>query len=135
MIRSDVNNWTPWILSNILICMLYWETETFRLAEGVGRVMEMLNRYVAVLPEDGGCDEGPTYYNHAGASFFDCLEILECVSDDVKPLYREEKIRNMLGYISKMYKYYDAEENEQCREMIEDNIAEIVFYKVEMSQI
>ena len=31
------------------------------------------------------------------------------------------------GYIAQMKKYYDAEENESCREMIEDNISEVSF--------
>ena len=76
MIRRDVNNWTPWILSNVIACMLIWEDDDHRLAEGLARAMRMLDSYLAVMPEDGGCDEGAAYWNVAGGALLDCLELL-----------------------------------------------------------
>lgn len=75
-IRQDVNNWTPWILSNILLCLLYWERDPYRLAQGTSRAMQMLEKYLAVMPMDGGCDEGAGYWNLSGAALLDCLELL-----------------------------------------------------------
>ena len=76
MIRRDVNNWTPWILSNVIACLLIWEGDDRRLAEGLARAMRMLDSYLAVMPEDGGCDEGAAYWNMAGGALLDCLELL-----------------------------------------------------------
>ena len=74
MIRKDVNNWTPWILSNILFVTLLTERDGLRQAETVARALRMLDSYLNVMPEDGGCDEGAGYFNMAGSSLLDCLE-------------------------------------------------------------
>jgi hypothetical protein len=93
MIRRDVNNWTPWILSGILICLLYWERESSRLAEGARRAMEMLERYLNMMPGDGGCDEGVGYWNMAGASLLDCLELIRHATGGRADFYDHPKIR------------------------------------------
>lgn len=76
MIRHDVNNWTPWILSNLMDAMLMELGDHARLAEGLSRAMRMLDSYLAIIPPDGGCDEGCGYWNMAGGSLLDCLELL-----------------------------------------------------------
>lgn len=95
MIRKDVNNWTPWILSNVLLCLLYWETDADCLWQGLRRAVQMLERYVDSLPEDGGCDEGAGYWNMAGASLLDCFETLRHATDGRFDPYTDEKIRNI----------------------------------------
>lgn len=95
MIRQDINNWTPWILSNILICLLYFETDSHRLSEGVRRSLHMLSRYMDTMPEDGGCDEGMGYWNMAAASLLDCLELLHHATDGRIDFYQDAKIRAM----------------------------------------
>lgn len=74
MIRSDVNNWTPWIVSNVMDAMRLWETDDRRLAEGLSRGLRMLDSYLRVMPPDGGCDEGAGYWNMAGGALLCCLE-------------------------------------------------------------
>lgn len=74
MIRSDVNNWTPWIVSNVMDAMRLWETDDLLLAEGLSRGLRMLDRYLRVMPPDGGCDEGAGYWNMAGGALLCCLE-------------------------------------------------------------
>ncbi len=75
-LRKDLNNWTPWIVSNVIDTLLLTPMDAPRLREGLARAMRMLDRYLAVLPEDGGCDEGAAYWNMAGGSLLDCLESL-----------------------------------------------------------
>jgi hypothetical protein len=36
-----------------------------------------LDSYLNSLGEDGGCDEGPSYWFAAGGSVFDCLELFK----------------------------------------------------------
>lgn len=76
MIRHDLCNWTPWILSNVMDSLLLTMEDQLRLAEGLERAMVMLDRYLACIPADGGCDEGCGYWNMAGGSLLDCLESL-----------------------------------------------------------
>ncbi|MBQ9691918.1 MAG: hypothetical protein IJV70_02030, partial [Clostridia bacterium] len=38
--------------------------------------LDSLDNWTALYAPDGGCDEGPSYWGAAGASYFDCLELL-----------------------------------------------------------
>ncbi len=91
--RQDLNNWTPWILSNILICLLYWVEDRDRLAFGLYRAAQMLDRYLVCLPEDGALDEGVAYWNMAGASVLDCLELLRLATGGWIDVFSHPKIR------------------------------------------
>ena len=96
--RKDLNNWTPWILSNILVCALLDPMPTGALAALLIRACGMLDRYLAVLPSDGGCDEGAGYWNMAGGALLDCLELLETATGGRMVFWDNEKIRNVLRF-------------------------------------
>ena len=53
----------------------------------------MLDRYLAVMPQDGGCDEGAGYFNMAGASLLDCLESVYLATGGRASFYHEPHIR------------------------------------------
>ena len=96
--RKDLNNWTPWILSNVMVCAALDDMPAEKLAGLLERACGMLDRYLDVLPADGGCDEGAGYWNMAGGSLLDCLEILEKVTGGRMAFWQEEKIRNILRF-------------------------------------
>ena len=100
--RKDLNNWTPWILSNIMVCAVYDPMPRARLAALLERACGMLDRYLDTLPEDGGCDEGAGYWNMAGGALLDCLEILEKVTGGKMTFRQEPKIRNIMAFPAKM---------------------------------
>ena len=79
--RRDLNNWTPWILSNVMLSACLASMERGELAALLDRACRMLDRWLAVMPGDGGCDEGAGYWNMAGGSLLDCLELLERVTE------------------------------------------------------
>ena len=95
MIRKDMCNWTPWILSNVLDTVLLLERDPVRRCEQTARAMRMLDSYLAVMPADGGCDEGAGYFNMAGASLLDCLEAVYAATDGQVSFYHEPLIRNI----------------------------------------
>jgi len=97
-IRKDLCNWTPWIISNILLTASVEIQDTLRFAQLADRACRMLDRWLAVMPQDGGCDEGTAYYNMAGGALLDCLELLERVTDGRMAFWQEEKIRNILSF-------------------------------------
>ncbi|MFD7159825.1 heparinase II/III family protein [Kribbella sp. NPDC059898] len=70
------NNWNPWIHSNVLAAALLVESGSEDLIATIGQVLRGLDHYLAQVPADGGCDEGITYWWRAGATLFECLEIL-----------------------------------------------------------
>ena len=98
MIRKDVCNWTPWILSNVIDALLLLERDGWRRSEGVTRAMRMLDSYLAVLPEDGGCDEGAGYFNMAGAALFDALESVYQATGGRVSFYDEPLIRRIAAF-------------------------------------
>ena len=98
MIRKDVCNWTPWILSNVIDVLLLLERDGWRRSEGVTRAMRMLDSYLAVLPEDGGCDEGAGYFNMAGAALFDALESVYQATGGRVSFYDEPLIRRIAAF-------------------------------------
>ncbi len=96
--RRDLNNWTPWILSNIIVCALLDPMPEGRLAELLTRACGMLDRYLTVLPADGGCDEGAGYWNMAGGALLDCLTLLETATGGRMTFWNDQKIRNILRF-------------------------------------
>ncbi|MBL8995259.1 MAG: heparinase, partial [Spirochaetia bacterium] len=54
-----VNNWNPWIHSNVLTTLLVLEKNPERRARLLGKSMRSLDRFIEPYPKDGGCDEGP----------------------------------------------------------------------------
>ncbi len=78
--ERPVNNWNPWICSNWLVCALLLEDDGMRRAASVSKIARCLDNFINDYPDDGGCDEGPSYWGRAGASLFDCLELLHSAS-------------------------------------------------------
>jgi len=68
----------------------------------VNKAIRSINRFIHFYADDGGCDEGPSYFSFAGASLLDFIEELGHVAD-VSYLYRDSKIQNMVSYIYKVY--------------------------------
>ena len=96
--RTDLNNWTPWILANIMICACVSPMAREVLAALLDRACRMLDRWLRVVPEDGGCDEGAGYWNMAGGALLDCLEILEKMTRRKMTFWHDGKIRNILSF-------------------------------------
>ena len=102
VLRRDLNNWTPWILSNIMVCACLDPMPDRELAEVLERACLMLDRYLDIMPEDGGCDEGSGYWNMAGGALLDCLILLEKVTGGEMSFRDNEKIRNIMSFPRKM---------------------------------
>jgi hypothetical protein len=98
-----VNNWNPWINSNILTCALLLETDPVRRIRLVHKAMDSIDNFIAPYPSDGGCDEGPSYWGRAGGSLFDCLEILYSASGGKIDVFDQPLIQRMGQYIYRAY--------------------------------
>ncbi|MBQ2277063.1 MAG: heparinase II/III family protein [Clostridia bacterium] len=98
-----LNNWTPWIISNVLTALLLCETDSSRRIEIVRESMVILDRFILFYKSDGGCDEGPGYWGVAGASYFDCLELLWDLSGGKIDVFGDPLIRRMGEYIADVH--------------------------------
>jgi hypothetical protein len=90
-----VNNWNPWIVSNWLTCALLIESDNDRRTRLVARALEAVDNFIDPYPKDGGCDEGPGYWNHAGGALYDCLEILHSATDGRIDVFGEPLIQEI----------------------------------------
>lgn len=101
-----LNNWTPWICSNWLPSVMLIEKDPERKAESVYKIMTILDHFLNHYPADGGCDEGPGYWNQAGGALFDCLDNLYSISSGKIDIFGEQLIVNMGLYIHRVYISY-----------------------------
>ena len=70
------NNWNPWICSNWMTAALLLESDEKRRQAAIHKILRCLDNFLNGYADDGGCDEGPGYWGRAGASLFDCLDLL-----------------------------------------------------------
>ena len=100
---KKVNNWNPWILSNVLSAFLLLEKNPLRMQRAIDKMLTEITYYYDCMPEDGGCDEGPGYWTRAGASLFEFLYQLKVATDGKINLFGDEKIKKIGAYIAKVY--------------------------------
>lgn len=99
----SVNNWNPWTNHNMLTSILILEDDHMQKLKGVQKVIRSLDVFVNGYPSDGGCDEGPSYWGRAGASLYQCLDLLKRATDGKFDVYGNELIKKMGTYIYKAY--------------------------------
>ena len=100
-----VNNWNPWICSNWLTSALIAEKDENRRLKLVSKAIKSLDNFIDPYPKDGGCDEGPGYWGRAGASLYDCLELLYSATDGKINVYNEPLIQNIAKFIYRVHIY------------------------------
>ena len=110
-------NWNPWICSNWLACVLICEKDEARKAEAISQIRKATQTFIDAYPEDGGCDEGPGYWDRAAASMFEIMRLLNL--DPTEP-----KVREMGAYAYKTYIggdycvcFADAHENKAVQQV------------------
>ena len=96
-------NWNPWICSNWLTCVLLFENNRDRQLQAVKQIMTSMQAFVDAYPADGGCDEGPDYWDRAAASLFDCLRLLSLATNGHINHADNPKIRAMMAYAYHSY--------------------------------
>ncbi|HEV2121627.1 MAG TPA: heparinase II/III family protein [Chloroflexota bacterium] len=97
--RRPVNNWNPWIHSNVLAANLLLESDGALRLQTVQRVVQWLDVFLDGYHDDGGCDEGPSYWGRAGASLFDCLEWLHSATNGALDAYDSPLVQEIGRYI------------------------------------
>ncbi|MFL4910198.1 heparinase II/III family protein [Streptomyces sp. MMS24-I2-30] len=95
---AKLNNWNPWIHSELLLATALTEESDQRRTALVCRIVQGLENYLRAHPRDGGCDEGPHYWWRAGASLFECLETLTSLLGTDDGVFRHPLIRAMARY-------------------------------------
>jgi hypothetical protein len=103
MSGQSVNNWDPWICSNWLTAALLLETDAARRQAAVQKAIRCLDNFLNGYADDGGCDEGPGYWGRAGASLFDCLDLLRAASGGSLDGLRFPLVREIGRYVCRAH--------------------------------
>jgi Heparinase II/III-like protein len=98
-----VNNWNPWINSNVLSTILLMVEDPAKRAQGAYKAMRSMDKYINFVKADGWCDEGPSYWGVAGARLFWSLEMLYQSSNGKINVFDQEIIHNLGKYIYNAY--------------------------------
>ena len=98
---NRTNNWNPWIHSNLLLLTALTVKDPYLRTRMTGKCMAGLDNFISFYPPDGGCDEGPSYFGAAGASYFDSLELLYDMSGGKINVFDHPLVKNVGEYAVK----------------------------------
>lgn len=96
-------NHNTWICASWLACILFCEDNRQQQIDDICQVLKSLDIFVDGYPADGGCDEGPNYWDRATGSLFECLQLLSLASKGKVAFPLTEKTRAMANYILSTY--------------------------------
>lgn len=100
-------NWNPWICSNWLTCVLLLENDEERRTEALRQITQATQTFIDAYPDDGGCDEGPGYWDRAAASAFEVIRLLSAEPEYASAIGCPEKLRQMAAYAYYTYIGHD----------------------------
>ena len=100
---DGTNNWNPWIHSNILTVFLLTNQSREIFNKGIEKMLYEINTFYNAYPDDGGCDEGITYWSLSGGSIYDfCEQLFRATKGEIN-FFKDSKIKNIADYPYKAY--------------------------------
>ncbi|RFS24677.1 heparinase [Chitinophaga silvatica] len=99
----EMNNWNIWINTNVLQVALLSEQDTDTRNKMIDKAIRSADFFLNGYPEDGGCDEGPTYWGHAGGKLIEFINWLQIASNQQLNWSNNELIHQIGNYIYKMH--------------------------------
>jgi len=98
--ESQMNNWTIWCTQNILLSAFSRDLPEIQKEEILKKAVKSMDYFLQEYGEDGCCDEGAQYFRHAGLCLFNCLFLLNEITEDAfSSAYEWDKIKNIASYI------------------------------------
>ncbi len=101
--ENRINNWNPWIISNILTVFLIFEKRPNVMREGIFKMLYEINNIYEMYPEDGSCEEGSTYWALSGGCIFEFCDQIYTATGGKINFFNDEKIKNIGKYEYKAY--------------------------------
>ncbi len=104
-----VNNWNPWCNFNVLTATLLTSDDYDLKVKVFRKTMISVDQFINYYKADGGCEEGPTYWDHAAGKMLEYLELVKKSSGGKVNIFDNELIKRMGKYISLAYigdRYY-----------------------------
>jgi hypothetical protein len=101
--RVQMNNWNPWINSNLLVANLLLQQDPKLRLQGIVKITKSLDAYLNQYSPDGGCSEGPGYWARSPASYFECVEALQSATGDPTGIFKNPFLGKMARYIANVH--------------------------------
>ena len=103
--NTMVNNWNIWINTNVLKVALLMEENPAKLGMILQKLTRSADQFIDSYAEDGACEEGPSYWMHAGGELGQMLLWLEDVSGGEVTFKEYRKLFNIGNYILNSHIY------------------------------
>ncbi len=101
--KNSTSNWNTWICEDWLSCVLICESNRSNQLEAISQILQSLDAFLASYPNDGGCDEGISYWDRAGGSLIEALCLLNMATHNAYSLDNNEKLKAIGNYIYKLH--------------------------------
>jgi len=98
-----VNNWNAFNNSNCFNALIYAESSTDTLQRLAQKIILSADAFLNHYPADGGCDEGPSYWDMAGGRLINLLDQLKSISAAKIDFSENKLLHNMGSYTYKMH--------------------------------
>jgi hypothetical protein len=98
-----VNNWNPWVNTNVLMTALYSGLSADSVGLIIAKTVKSTDIFVNQYPDDGGCDEGPSYWSEAGGKLIRFIHVLNGLTTKPINWAPQKLIYNMGNYITKVH--------------------------------
>ncbi len=96
------NNWNPWINNNMLNSFLLIESDPSKRVAEIEKIINSIDKFLNGYSDDGGCDEGPSYWGAAGALLYESLEVLKNATGGRFDVFNDPLIQNIGKYFYKV---------------------------------
>ena len=101
---GPLNNWAPWCTQNVLLSVLTLPLSEKEERKVLKTAVSTLDQYISSFPEDGGCDEGASYYHAAALALWGALHVIALSTGcDMHDVFADGKIKAMAEYIEKVH--------------------------------
>jgi len=98
-----VNNWNPWCNFNVLTATFLTSDDYDLKVRLLRKTMTSVDQFINYYKNDGGCEEGPTYWDHAAGKMLEYLELVKKFSGGKVDIFDNELIKRMGKYIALAY--------------------------------
>ena len=100
---NRLNNWNPWINSNLMMTNLLLEPDPARRIKAISKILKSVDRYLEQYSPDGGCEEGPGYFVMSACSFFECCSTMESATGGATRVLSHPFIKKMQHFTADVH--------------------------------
>ncbi|MDE1178657.1 MAG: heparinase II/III family protein [Edaphobacter sp.] len=101
--RVPLNNWNTWINSNWLVTIMLLEDDADRRMQSLMKSCRSLDQYLHDYSPDGGCEEGPVYWQKSPGAYFDCCRTLSSAVSGAADVMTNPFMQRMGQYIADVH--------------------------------